>query len=129
MGSLKSSDLGLFDMHGNAYDWCQDVYKAFGKRTNGKAIEDMEEMSDIRNNNGRVLRGGSFSVIASNVRSAQRTAMCRRPATALTGFVRRGLYRLTALQLYQPPPEGVGSENGMNPDPCRLVRQVKKFAG
>jgi formylglycine-generating enzyme required for sulfatase activity len=60
VGSLKPNALGLFDMHGNASQWCQDVY---GEQDN-KYIE------DVKNANIRVLRGGSFVLDARFVRSA-----------------------------------------------------------
>jgi formylglycine-generating enzyme required for sulfatase activity len=71
VGSLKPNDLGLFDVHGNAWEWCQDEYKPF-RGGPGKAVDDMEDMSDIKSKNRRVLRGGSFSFHASFLRSANR---------------------------------------------------------
>ncbi len=65
VGSLKPNDLGLFDMHGNVWEWCQDAYEA-QEGGDGKGIE------DIRDANRRVLRGGSFDYPASYVRSALR---------------------------------------------------------
>jgi len=72
VGLLKPNDLGLFDMHGNDWEWCQDAYKEYGKRRDGKAIEDIEDITDINNSNSRVLRGGSFYDQPSLVRSANR---------------------------------------------------------
>ena len=72
VGRLLPNDLGLFDMHGNNFEWCQDAYKARGKGGNGKAIEDMEDSGEIRNENTRVLRSGSFSNPAGIERSAYR---------------------------------------------------------
>ena len=65
VGSLKSNDLGLFDMHGNAREWCQDAYEV-DKGGDEKGKE------DIRDTNSRVLRGGSFFYQVSSVRSANR---------------------------------------------------------
>jgi formylglycine-generating enzyme required for sulfatase activity len=63
VGSLKPNALGLFDMHGNAYQWCQDVYDEKGK----KYIE------DVKNTNHCVLRGGAFHVAGARLtRSAYR---------------------------------------------------------
>src|SRR5262249_9009864 len=62
VGSLKPNALGLFDMHGNAWQWCQDVY---GEKDN-------KDIEDVKNINSRVLRGGSFLIGARFVRSAYR---------------------------------------------------------
>jgi formylglycine-generating enzyme required for sulfatase activity len=67
VGWLKANDLGLFDMHGNVWEWCQDVYEGKGKGGDGENTE------DIRDTKSRVLRGGSFGSLASNVRSAYRS--------------------------------------------------------
>jgi formylglycine-generating enzyme required for sulfatase activity len=62
VGSLKPNALGLFDMHGNAFQWCQDVP---GEKGN-------TDIEDVKNINLRVLRGGSFNLGARYVRSASR---------------------------------------------------------
>jgi hypothetical protein len=60
VGSLKPNDLGLFDMHGNDWEWCQEEYKAYLKGEDGKATEDNEDQADIADGNWRILRGGVF---------------------------------------------------------------------
>ena len=75
VGSLKSNDLGLFDMHGNAWEWCQDAYKAYGKGEDVKSSEDIEIIRDNEDNNNlgfRVVRGGSFAYQSRSVRCADR---------------------------------------------------------
>jgi formylglycine-generating enzyme required for sulfatase activity len=74
VGSLKPNDLGLFDLHGNLWGWCQDRYKAYETATGGKAIESNEERTPLINTEFRVLRGGSFSHPGS-VRSAYRNGL------------------------------------------------------
>lgn len=65
-GQSKPNDFGLFDMHGNAWEWCQEVYHA--AYTTDVAVEDLT----VKNQHSRVLRGGSFFNDAVNVRSAYR---------------------------------------------------------
>jgi formylglycine-generating enzyme required for sulfatase activity len=85
VGSLRPNDLGLFDMHGNAWEWCQDAYKPF-RGGAGKAVDDIENIKDIENKYLRVLRGGSFDLHASLVRSARRSLNGPSLRDVLNGF-------------------------------------------
>ena len=73
VGSLKPNDLGLFDVQGNVFTWRQESYKSYFKTKNGEATEDKEDALSIEGTTSRVLRGGSFFALASNVRSAVRS--------------------------------------------------------
>ena len=68
VGSLRSNDLGLFDMHGNVWKWCQNLYNK-DEAEKEKATKDA---ANVHKDSSRVLRGGSFDDQASNVRSAGR---------------------------------------------------------
>jgi len=70
VGSLKPNDLGLFDVQGNVFTWCQESYKGYPQ--GGEVSEDNEDVLTIVIANGRVLCGGSFSLQASAVRSSNR---------------------------------------------------------
>jgi formylglycine-generating enzyme required for sulfatase activity len=72
VGGKKPNDLGLFDVHGNVWTWCQEIYGPYPPRKDGETIEDKEDIYDINAQNVRALRGGSFSNPASLVRSASR---------------------------------------------------------
>jgi formylglycine-generating enzyme required for sulfatase activity len=65
--SLRPNDLGLSDMLGNVYEWCQERYQRnpIQLDSNAQAIEHVNESF-------RLLRGGSFSDRPANVRSASR---------------------------------------------------------
>jgi formylglycine-generating enzyme required for sulfatase activity len=69
VGSKKPNDLGLFDMHGNVWMWCQDRMKDYGL---GQGVIDDNEDSLLVDARERVLRGGAIVVRASLVRSACR---------------------------------------------------------
>ena len=69
VGSFPPNAFGLYDMHGNVWEWCQDTrHKNYeGAPTDGSAW--------INNDNQslRVLRGGSWNVISEYCRSASRS--------------------------------------------------------
>jgi eukaryotic-like serine/threonine-protein kinase len=72
VGSLKPNDLGLFDIQGNVYTWCQESYKAYPRFQFWGADQDEEDKLVVISTERRVLRGGSFDDLASLVRSANR---------------------------------------------------------
>ena len=72
VGSMKPNDFGLFDMHGNADEWCQERRRDYPKTQGEKAVEDVEDPVDVRNFEQRALRGGSYGGRPAFVRSANR---------------------------------------------------------
>jgi serine/threonine protein kinase/formylglycine-generating enzyme required for sulfatase activity len=70
-GRLRPNDLGLFDMHGNAWERCQDRIKAMrgegGK--DDRVLEDEDDVLLVKDSEPRVLRGGSFCDRAGLLRS------------------------------------------------------------
>jgi formylglycine-generating enzyme required for sulfatase activity len=67
VGSLKPNDFGLFDMHGNAWEWCQSRYDTdAGKESSSRSDQ------RIRDEDSRVLRGGSFLSDRADVHSPAR---------------------------------------------------------
>ena len=70
VGSLKPNDVGLFDVQGNVWTWCQESFKRYPQES--EAIEDQEGGLEVVSTTGRVLRGGSFLNPPSVVRSANR---------------------------------------------------------
>jgi eukaryotic-like serine/threonine-protein kinase len=71
-GRLKPNDLGLFDMLGNALEWCQESVAFYPPEAGGKAIEDVENTKDVTDKLYRELRGGSIGNQPWSVRSAHR---------------------------------------------------------
>jgi formylglycine-generating enzyme required for sulfatase activity len=71
-GSLKPNDFGLFDMYGNAVEWCQDQMHEYPPGNDEKPSEDREQEEDVIEQNSRILRGGSFDNHALILRSACR---------------------------------------------------------
>ena len=71
-GSLLPNDLGLFDMLGNMYEWCQDSSNAPQPEKEGIYNDAINISESIIEENPRLLRGGSFNYPPALVRSASR---------------------------------------------------------
>jgi serine/threonine protein kinase/formylglycine-generating enzyme required for sulfatase activity len=70
VGEKMPNEYGLFDMYGNAWEWCQHTFAPYPDQ--GKEpVADREERNPPASG-ARVLRGGAFSSPASEARSAQR---------------------------------------------------------
>lgn len=81
VGSFSPNAFGLYDMHGNLWEWCNDWYQA-----------DYYQKSAIKNPLGpeegqmRVLRGGSWFRYSAHIRSATRYKNKQTGQYADTGF-------------------------------------------
>ena len=69
VGSLKPNPWGLFDMHGNVWEWVEDCWTPHAE----KIPVDGSAFSRAKNCEIGVIRGGSFSAGSRRVRSAIRT--------------------------------------------------------
>jgi formylglycine-generating enzyme required for sulfatase activity len=84
VGTLKPNGFGLFDMQGNALEWCQDRALLFD--TDLEWMGDMEQPGDLRDAESRVLRGGSFVDTVARLRSAARVDSQPAGVSGTAGF-------------------------------------------
>jgi len=68
VGSFPPNAFGLYDMHGNAWEWCQDVWH---RSYNGAPTDGSAWLSG-GDSRYRLLRGGSWAFYPKNCRSAYR---------------------------------------------------------
>lgn len=84
VGLLTPNGYGLYDMHGNVYEWVHDGYGPYTPD-----VEDpygMEETEDGDWNVRRVMRGGFWGEHPKNLRSANRVGQSSTITYQYTGF-------------------------------------------
>src|SRR5262249_35432789 len=70
VGQLQPNDFGLFDIYGNASEWCQDRQRDYP--TGPAVTEDREDRSPVIGSQERPARGGAFYDQPSMLRSGRR---------------------------------------------------------
>ncbi len=79
VGEKKANRWGLYDMHGNVWEWCQD---RFGNYPTGASTDPKGPSGDLL----RVYRGGCWSLDAGLCRSAIRNGFDSSASNYVSGF-------------------------------------------
>ncbi len=82
VGKFPANPFGLFDMHGNIWEWCQDEWH---ENYNGAPKDGSAWLFDNENQN-RLLRGGAWDFYPWHCRSAYRYSCAREYRSFNVGF-------------------------------------------
>ena len=87
VGRLKPNRFGLFDMHGNVYEWCFGEYHTIDRDISPtRILGDWPTTNPINPRQRRVMRGGAFNFAPGSVRSADRYSHFPSDRTYNMGF-------------------------------------------
>lgn len=78
VGSYQPNAWGLYDTHGNVWEWCLDWYAT--------AVSGGTDPSGAVSGSARIIRGGGWNFTASNCRSAYRETGAPSPRYNYVGF-------------------------------------------
>jgi formylglycine-generating enzyme required for sulfatase activity len=79
VGAKQPNPFGLFDMHGNVWEWCSNF---FGQYTRGSLTDPTGPTQGLK----RVIRGGCWSSTATNCQSSSRCGVIRSYRSNYLGF-------------------------------------------
>jgi len=105
-GGKKPNDLGLFDMYGNVFTWCQERSKMWPTAKGDEATEDKEDELAVSGTHNRMLRGGNIVYPGGGLRSAYRDSR-RVPSdrNGANGFRLARTLSLSSFTASPPTPE------------------------
>jgi formylglycine-generating enzyme required for sulfatase activity len=83
VGEKLKNPFGLHDMHGNVWEWVEDCYHV---NYNNAPLDGIAWSKDCQENIRRVLRGGSWYVNPSNLRSAIRVHYAQEIRSIVAGL-------------------------------------------
>ena len=91
VGRFKPNPFGLYDMHGNAWEWCRDRYqrfhyKEYEKRGKVAARDPIGPEKSDDHGDWRVLRGGSWALDVVAARASARLWNDQADAFCYAGF-------------------------------------------